>query len=38
VSFWRSSDHSIRWMVVIGFVHILVTANDFYHYGAASLR
>ena len=38
MSFWRSSDNSIRWLVVIGLVQLLIAANDLYKYGPASLR
>jgi hypothetical protein len=38
VSFWRTSDDSIRWLVVIGLMQALSTAKDLYQYGAGNLR
>ena len=38
MSFWRTSDESIRWLVVIGFMQLLFTAEELYHYGAGNLR
>ncbi len=37
MSFWRRTDHSIRWLVVIGLIQVLSAAWDFYHYGAGTL-
>ena len=38
VSFWRTSDDNIRWMVVIGLVQVLSAIVDLRRYGAGSLR
>ena len=38
VSFWRTSDDSIRWLVVIGLMQVLSTAENLYRYGAGDLR
>jgi hypothetical protein len=38
VSFWRTSDDSIRWLVVIGLMQVLSTVENLYRYGAGNLR
>ena len=35
--FWRRSNHSIRWLVVIGLIQVLFAASELYHDGAGSL-
>ena len=38
MSFWRTSDDGIRWLVVIGLMQLLFTAGDLYQYGAGNSR
>ncbi len=37
MSFWRRSDHSIRWPVVFGLIQVPFAALDLYEHGAGSL-
>ena len=38
MSFWRTSDGNIRWLVVIGLMYVISTVFDAHRYGAGSLR
>jgi hypothetical protein len=38
VSFWRTSNDDIRWLVVLGLMQLLSTATDLYLYGAGNLH
>ena len=38
MSFWRTSDDRVRWLVVIGLMQVLSAAIDLYRYGAGDLR
>ncbi len=37
MSFWRKTDDSIRWLLVIGLIQALIAAIELYHDGAWSL-
>ena len=38
MSFWRTSDARIRWMLVLGLIQVLRMAMDLHVFGAGDLR